>query len=928
MKEIAIVGLSGMFPGGIDLNEFSKNLFAGRCMISDRRPSGRGSLQSLFAEADESVEKVTVGGYCEALTSFDYSLFSISKKEAEVVDPQQRIVLHACWEALENAGYRPSSLSGRKIGMFIGASIADYRSLIEYHGVRDPYQAPGIAQAMIPNRASYFFNFKGPSEAIDTACSSSSVSIHRAINSISTGECEAALVGGVNELVTPVISEILAEAGMLSPNGRCFTFDERADGYIRGEGTCIFYLKPLEVAQKDSDFIYGVIKNTSVNHGGRSRSLTAPNPAAMTDNVYEAITGAGLMPKDITYIETHGTGTALGDAIEVRALKNVFNKDKEGLADEHCGLGAVKTNIGHLEAVSGSAGLSKVLMSLHNKIIPPNVNFQSANKRLHLDKTPFYIIAEPTTWDRKDDLPLRACVNCFGFGGSNATIVVEEYLHEFHTENSDEQTVPLLFSGRDKNEIRAYLLKFAEYVLGKEWHANVKQFISEQFFQIATEMELKIVKDDLEKPLEKLGCTSEAFIHVIDSLNDTLQLTDIMKHIADVKNIQLTLEKITALLIEKWKQDTSNYIVRIPFLNEAYRNNISLYNVSRTLFFSREIFPCRLGLLVSNKEDLGRALVSYLFGIAQQNIFSADANYSTLEQPLAKIESQDDKKVLTSEIDIAKSWLHDDALSAIESWFIKSGEYQHIPLPNQAVVRNHIWCPMENWLKNRNDNDEVYPTLSAQYNLGEITKNKLIVNHNDTSFISLDFIENLTAIAGKFNNVLPFVIDQLFFSPPLYLDDSKDSLLLDFFREDNNFLWELRTRADIFCQGRCLLEGDTLNDEASDIGDIDDITSISVNFENGFPGFNKSSSLLLNQLGYETENVELANIQIGKIEILRRELEISSLVVTQVTHADDVISIERVDFFDTNKEPVIKFYDWHMVQVTEQKAMPEQVSVV
>ncbi|WP_136669441.1 beta-ketoacyl synthase N-terminal-like domain-containing protein, partial [Flavobacterium sp. H122] len=282
------------------------------------------------------------------------------------------------------------------------------------------------------NRISYLLDIHGPSEPIDTACSSSLIAIHKAVESIRNGRCDMAIAGGVNALLSPELTLSFSQAGMLSEDGKCKSFDQRANGYVRGEGVGVVILKSLAKAEQDGDHIYGLIRGSAENHGGKANTLTSPNPNAQKDLLIKAYTTADIDPRDVSYIEAHGTGTPLGDPIEVEGLKSAF---KELYKERHlsqpeaayCGIGSVKANIGHLEAAAGMGGVMKVLLSMKYKTLPGNPQLETPNEYLKLTGSPFYLQKETKAWLTENNKPRIAGISSFGFGGANAHIVIEEY---------------------------------------------------------------------------------------------------------------------------------------------------------------------------------------------------------------------------------------------------------------------------------------------------------------------------------------------------------------------------------------------------------------------------------------------------------------------------------------------------------------------
>ncbi|MDJ1175534.1 type I polyketide synthase [Roseofilum capinflatum] len=435
--EIAVIGMSCRFPGANDYNQFWRNLEKGINSITEV-PKQRWDVDQYYSPTPQEPNKTISrwGGFVEGIEDFDTQFFSISPREAKNVDPQQRLLLELSWSCLEDAGYSARELSGSQTGVFIGACNYDSILLMNQNQEKiEGHSGTGTWSCMIPNRISSFFNFHGPSIPIDTACSSSLVAIHYAMNAIKESECEMALVGGISVLFTPTTYVQMSQQGMLSPTGQCKTFDQDADGYVRGEGAGMVLLKPLDKAIADGDRIYGVIKGSAVNHGGKARTLTSPNVYAQAQVLRTAYSKANISPDTISYIESHGTGTPLGDPIEINALKRSFRQlyqeYKVPAQKFYCGLGAVKSNIGHLEGASGIAGFIKILLSLQHKKLTKIVNFNGLNPRIKIQDSPFYIIDKTQKWKKLKTesgkkIPRRAGVSSFGIGGVNAHVIVEE----------------------------------------------------------------------------------------------------------------------------------------------------------------------------------------------------------------------------------------------------------------------------------------------------------------------------------------------------------------------------------------------------------------------------------------------------------------------------------------------------------------------
>ncbi|MEA2491177.1 MAG: rhizoxin biosynthesis, polyketide synthase RhiD, partial [Acidobacteriota bacterium] len=398
--------------------------------------------------------------------------------EAQMMDPQQRIFLETAWKAIEDAGHKASDLSGTKTGVFAAAGNNDYKEVLrDVEGGLDGYSASGNTNSVLANRISFLLNLRGPSENIDTACSSALIALHRAINAIHSGDCDMAIVGGVNALVSPEPYIAFSKAGLLSRDGQCKTFDKRANGFVRAEGAGAVFVKRLSAAEADGNQIYAIVRSTAVNHGGRVPTMGAPSASGQSALLLQAYEKAQIDPTTVGYIECHGTGTALGDPIETSALSTAFAAlyEKHGKAPAgtpHCGLGSIKTNIGHLENAAGIAGLLKVLLALKHKQLPASLNFQDLNPYIKLEGTPFYVVDKLTPWlapMAPDGSPMLrlAGVSSFGFGGANAHVVLEEYIPAAREDRGQEPGPQLVvLSAKNTDRLKAYAQSMLTY-LGK-----------------------------------------------------------------------------------------------------------------------------------------------------------------------------------------------------------------------------------------------------------------------------------------------------------------------------------------------------------------------------------------------------------------------------------------------------------------------------
>jgi polyketide synthase PksN len=441
-QPIAIVGRAGRFPGASDLDTFWANLRDGVDSICDI-PADRWDWRKFYGDPQEpNKTNVKSGGFIEGLDEFDPLFFRMSPREANLSDPQQRLLMTYVWRVIEDAGYAPSALSGSRTAIFVGmCAQGEVDSSPDPDGDSTEGEGHGVLRnsgSLAPNRVSYFLNLRGPSELIDTTCASGLVAIHRAVLALRHEACDMVIAGGVNAIIYPTGHISLSKVGILSQDGRCKAFSATADGYGRGEGIGVLVLKRLGDAERDGDHIYAVIRGSAVNHGGRGNSFTAPNPSGQAEVIKIAHRQAALDPHTISYIEAHGTGTPLGDPIEIDGLVRAFNdlsaaSKGSAVGGPRCAIGSVKSNIGHLEYAAGIAGLMKILMQLEHRTIAKSLHCDVLNPHVRLDGTPFFIARETMPWTPLSDadgevLPRRAGVSSFGIGGVNAHVVIEEYV--------------------------------------------------------------------------------------------------------------------------------------------------------------------------------------------------------------------------------------------------------------------------------------------------------------------------------------------------------------------------------------------------------------------------------------------------------------------------------------------------------------------
>ncbi|HEX3030571.1 MAG TPA: beta-ketoacyl synthase N-terminal-like domain-containing protein, partial [Clostridia bacterium] len=467
--DIAVIGISGRFPKAENMEQFWKNLYEGKDCIEEI-PNSRWALEGFF-EPDrtkavlEGLSYSKWGGFLNNIDCFDPLFFNITPKDAMFMDPQERLFLEVAWECMEDSGYTRRHFEqderGNHIGVFVGASFNNYQLYMSEAALRGNQQMYSANSQLfsIANRVSFVMNFTGPSLTVDTACSSSLYAVHLACDSIRSGQARMAIAGGVSLSLHPSKYIMLSQGQFSASDGRCRAFCEGGTGYVPAEAVCAVLLKPYKEAVKDRDHIYGVIKGTAANHGGKTNGYSVPNPAAQSETIEKALKRSGIHPRTISFIEAHGTGTALGDPIEMTGLTEAFRKYTEDTG--FCSISSVKSNVGHAEAAAGVVQLAKVLLQLKHKTLVKNVMFGNGlNPNIDFTQTPFVVQAETEDWRRPVidglEVPRRAGISSFGAGGANAHIVVEEYIpeNEGHEEIVAEPYNPAIIVLSARNEER------------------------------------------------------------------------------------------------------------------------------------------------------------------------------------------------------------------------------------------------------------------------------------------------------------------------------------------------------------------------------------------------------------------------------------------------------------------------------------------
>ncbi len=466
-RAVAIVGLAGRYPQAEDVDGFWELLREGRDCITEI-PAERWD-HALYFDPDRNAAGKSYskwGGFMADIDKFDPLFFNIAPKEAELLDPQERLFLETAWQTIEDAGYSKQSLAETRTGVYVGVMWGQY----ELYGVNSlaagHLGVPSSSQASIANRVSYFFDLRGPSIAIDTMCSSSLTAIHMACEEIRRGTLDAAIAGGVNVSVHPHKYLTLSQGKFAASDGRCRSFGAGGDGYVPGEGVGAIFLKPLEHALRDGDHVYGVVLASSINHGGKTNGYTVPNPNAQAELIVAALTRARIEPQSLGYIEAHGTGTSLGDPIEITGLTKAFGEQHD--QRQGCAIGSVKSNIGHLESAAGIAAMTKVLLQLKHAQLVPSLHAEPVNPNIDFSQSPFRVQTTLAPWPRRDGQPRRSGISSFGAGGANAHMVVEEYIDTRAVRPAAAADHLFVLSARSQRGLLRHARRMAAFLAGHD----------------------------------------------------------------------------------------------------------------------------------------------------------------------------------------------------------------------------------------------------------------------------------------------------------------------------------------------------------------------------------------------------------------------------------------------------------------------------
>jgi acyl transferase domain-containing protein/aryl carrier-like protein len=718
-EPIAIIGMSGVMPQSEDLDTFWRHLEEGHDLIREI-PEDRWDWKAYDGNPTAEANKTNIkwGGFINDVDKFDARFFGISRREADFMDPQQRVFLETVWKAIEDAGYKPSELSGRKIGVYAGVGGLDYGELMRDSGVAiEAYSTTGVFHCILANRVSYLLNLTGPSVPVDTGCSSALVAIRQAIEAMWSGSCEMAIAGGVNTLLSPSVFISFSKAGMLSLDGRCKTFDKAANGYVRAEGAGVVLLKPLSKAIADRDNIHAIIRGSAINHGGRVNTLTAPNPNAQAELIKSAFAEGDIAPDTVTYIEAHGTGTSLGDPIEINGLKKAFREMfQEGALAQpdqpFCGVGSVKTNTGHLETAAAMAGIFKVILAMKHKKIPATIHFSEINPYIQLENTPLYLVTKNCDWERrldanKRELPRRAGVSSFGFGGMSGHLVLEEFIPEANEGYQPESDISgpeiIVLSARNQDRLKDYAARLAEFLAvrcaGTE--SRAQQLPADGNLLPLLRQELLLTAASILDVTEKDIDPDESFT---ECGFDQVHLSKLAERVSEQYKLSVpsttwfSCQDLTTLAVYLWDEHRDHLISHFHARNDKALPRPVLADVAYTLQIGREAMAERLAFVAGSSDDLIAKLRAYSKGnIESEGLYTGNVEKedSALDHVLNGAEGAEFMRLLVQGRKLEKlAQLWVSGIDVAWKTLLPTMTARRISLTTYPFARDRYWFPL------------------------------------------------------------------------------------------------------------------------------------------------------------------------------------------------------------------------------------------
>ncbi|MBD3419856.1 MAG: hypothetical protein GF398_07050, partial [Chitinivibrionales bacterium] len=731
--DIAVIGMSGRFPKAPDLQQYWRNLMEGKDCI-DEIPPERWDKQFMYNGKAGSPDSIygTWGGFLENIDKFDPLFFNISPKEAIEMDPQQRLFLQCVHETMECAGYgNPALYKNDHVGVFVGVMWNEYSILASENGMQlNKYAGPGTLYWAIPNRVSYCMDFKGPSIAVDTACSSSLTAIDQACQSIMRGDCAMALAGGVNLSLHPYKYMYLSQARFLSLDGRCRAFGQDGTGYVPGEGVGAILLKSLEEAKRSGDNILGVICGTSMNHGGKATGFTVPNPEAQAEIIETAIRRANISAEQISYLEAHGTGTSLGDPIEIAGLTTAYRKFTD--RKQFCPIGSVKSNIGHLEAAAGIASIIKVLLGFHNDTIPKSIHSEKENTNITFTDTPFYVAHQALPWKPENGKPRYAGISSFGAGGSNVHVVIRDHISSDTRTDPPRQKYIFALSARNEESLKNYAQKFIDYLQSPalSGQAAVENVLNqEQIMQRLRSITSEILSLDPyfidydADFIDELNFDPFLLMTLTSKIHASFQIPAEFSLFEEARSLRELASGLTPLLASKNVQPQDNQIRKKP---------VRIDDLTYTLLTGRKAMDQRLCFVAHDIDEVLRQLHGYLQNapnstVYQGNAKKKDSDFAAMfggsagkEMVEAMIRHRDVDK-------LARIWAEgiDIAWHKVFEW----SDARRLNLPSYPFQKKSFW--IESPKKHRLSLSKLHPFIES--NISDFSGFKFSIRPDDKS---------------------------------------------------------------------------------------------------------------------------------------------------------------------------------------------------
>ena len=741
-EEIAIIGVSGRYPMAANLDEYWENLKSGRDCISEI-PLERWDYNKYY-QPEKGVKGKSNGkwgGFIDDVDKFDALFFHMTPLEAQHLDPQERLFLETAWHTIEDSGYKVDKLCNGNVGVFVGVMYGEY----QFYGVEETMKgnpiALGSSYASVANRVSYTFNFCGPSIAIDTMCSSSLTSIHLACESIRKGECEAAIAGGVNVSIHPNKYMLLGQTKFLDSTGRCHTFGNGGDGYVPGEGVGAVLLKPLSKAKKDKDHIYAVIKASEINHGGKTSGFTVPNPVQQGRAISNALKHSKINPRTLSYIEAHGTGTALGDPIEIAGLNKAFREYTDD--KQFCAIGSVKSNVGHLESAAGIAAITKVILQMKYKKLVPSIHSEELNSNIDFTNSPFFVQHDLEDWKRpvvvenneKKIHKRRAGVSSFGAGGSNAHIILEEYEEDESEVMRDNEKELIIISAKDQDRL-------------KEYASEMHQFIKDTYYNVYTDMENSTDEKgiDLDKIIDEVLQVVVNIIHIDKSsinINDTLEDCGI-----DRINLSELLDELSHRYFVEYRAEFYDDTVSLREIAEYLYQQIrpkdakkidnqtemikqpSLRQIAYTLQNGRMSMEERLAIVTNSIDDLYKKLDLYVNSEkCGEGMFYGNVEDNKMSGVNKLLEGESGKEfintmIMNRELD-KLAQLYISGIMVDWSGLYETDVPSKVSLPLYPFAKERCWYEKTKVLqKDRNKKNESHLSAFLDKNISSLTEQK------------------------------------------------------------------------------------------------------------------------------------------------------------------------------------------------------------